>query len=168
MTRTRELSPRRHGFKYLLLFNLTAVMLAAPCLAESEWPPAEAQDQIQTINPEDLQPQSFEASPPAEFPEETPVEIPAAGDIAPEVPLPEEPQPTMETPADVPAETAPAETPAVPPDAAIEAPPENPAEAPAAEEIPAAAETASEGVLPQFSENPIIDAPEDPPPPPEP
>lgn len=165
MTNITELSPRRNGFKYLLLCNLTAVMLAAPCLAESEWPPAEAQDQIQTVNPEDLQPQSFESSPPAETPEEAP----AAAETPAEVPQPAEPQPAVEAPADLPAETAaPAEIPAVPPDTAIETPIENPDEAPPATEIPAGAETPPEGTPPQFTENPIITAPEDPPPPPEP
>lgn len=157
MTSTHDLTPRLRDLKCLLLCGTVAVMLSAPCHAESEWPPADTpQDQIQTVNPEDLQPQTFETPPPAE--------TPAAAEVAPEAPRPADPQPADETPADVPSEpTAPAETPAVPPDATIEAPPENPAEALPEADIPAATETVPEGVPPQFSENPIIEFPEAPP-----
>jgi len=172
------------------LFLALVMMLAAPCLAEPEWPQAEAPpaipaEQIQPVFPEEVQPQPAEAEPQ----QEAPTEAPAHSETGVEIPLDppvttEIPDATVETPAEaaVEAPAAPVEPPA---EAAVEAPAEvpveTPVETPVESPVEAPAETApviespapdvaptdgaavQEEIPPQFSANPILST--DPPPP---
>jgi len=147
------------------LFMALVMMLAAPCLAEPEWPQADAPpaiptQQIQPVFPEEVQPQPTEPDPQPEVP----AEAPAHSETGVEIPLDppattEIPADTVETPAEAAVEapaTAPVEAPVAPPAEAAAVPP---AEVPAEVPIEAPVEAPVENPVEAPAETPVIESP---------